>query len=108
MSWLAAVAVLHQLVIPTNLRAFNTELNRRNAKAKRVATVNDLGKLREGEFLDLLEAIGVIGKNVKTELKVCLDRRNSCGHPNSFKVGENTVTSHIEVLLLNVFQPFGS
>jgi len=48
----------------------------------------------------------MLSKNVKTELKNCLDRRNRCGHPNSLKLGANTVAHHIEVLLLNVFKVF--
>jgi hypothetical protein len=43
---------------------------------------------------------------VKNELKECLDRRNGCGHPNSLKIGANTVAHHIEILLLNVFKVF--
>ena len=41
-----------------------------------------------------------------TELRNCLDRRNGCGHPNSLKIGPNTVAHHIEILLLNVFKAF--
>jgi hypothetical protein len=62
--------------------------------------------MKEGEFLDRLVAISLIGKNVKAELKQCLDRRNGCGHPNSLKIGPATVAHHLEILLLNVFQPF--
>ena len=108
MSWLAAVAVLHQLVIPNHLSAFNAALQRRNPKAKPVRNVRDIENLRESDFIDLLGSAAIIGKNTKTELKACLDRRNTCGHPNAFKVGENMVTSHIESLLLNVFEPFDS
>ena len=48
----------------------------------------------------------MIGKNVKTELVSALNLRNGCGHPNSLMVGSNTVASHIELLLLNVFKKF--
>jgi hypothetical protein len=48
----------------------------------------------------------VLQKNVKKELTNCLDRRNGCGHPNSFKIGAITVAHHIEVLILNVFRVF--
>jgi hypothetical protein len=61
----------------------------------------------EADFLDRLVPIGVIGKNVKDELAKALKLRNGCGHPNSLKIGPNMVTSHLETLLLNVFEPFG-
>ena len=62
--------------------------------------------MKEAEFLRSLVSISMIGKNVKAELKQCLDRRNACGHPNSYKLGKNAVAAHIETLLLNVFGKF--
>jgi hypothetical protein len=63
--------------------------------------------MKEHDFLDVLNAIGVLGKNVKQELQNnCLQLRNSCGHPNSFKVGEHRVAAHIETLIQNVFSKF--
>ncbi len=77
-----------------------------DAEWKAAKTPDDLGRMGEAEFLDRLAAISVLSKNVKTELKNCLDRRNGCGHPNSLKLGANTVAHHIEILLLNVFKKF--
>lgn len=106
MSWLAAVDVLKQHVLANHLNAFNTEAKRVDPKWKNAKTADDVGRMKEADFLDRIVALSIIGKNVKTELKECLDRRNGCGHPNSLKIGANTVTHHIEILLLNVFKPF--
>lgn len=106
MSWLAAVYVLQQHVVVHQLVSFNAEAGRVDPKWKAAKTTDDLGRMKEGDFLDRLAAIGVLGKNVKEELKKCLDRRNACGHPNSYALGANTVAHHIEVLLLNVFKKF--
>ena len=105
-SWLAAVDVLRKHVLANHLGAFNTEAKRVDSKWKSAKTSDDIGRMREADFLDRIVALSIIGKNVKAELKECLDRRNSCGHPNSLKIGANTVTHHIEVLLLNVFKRF--
>lgn len=35
-----------------------------------------------------------------------LEIGNSCGHPNTLKLGEHRVASHIEILVLNVYQEF--
>lgn len=105
MSWLAAVHVLKLEVIATYLAAFNAEAARVDSKWKAAKTTDDLGRMKEGDFLDRLAAISMIGKNVKEKLKVCLDTRNACGHPNSFRLGPLAVASHIEILLLNVLQP---
>ena len=106
MSWLAAVDVLYKHVSKFHQSSFNAEAKRVNAKWKNAKTSDDLGRMREADFLDRLVAISVLGKNVKEELKECLDRRNACGHPNSYKIGANTVAHHIEILLLNVFKKF--
>lgn len=53
-----------------------------------------------------LEAVSVLGKNVKQELQKCLQLRNGCGHPNSLQLADHKVSAHIEDLILNVFAKF--
>jgi hypothetical protein len=108
MSWIAAAAVLQQEVVAKHLAAFNAEVVRIDKKWKPATTTDDVGKMREAEFLDRLVGIKMIGKNVKTQLGNALDLRNGCGHPNSLKVGANAVAAHIEMLLLNVFDTFSA
>ena len=106
MSWLAAVHVLKREVHRKHLAAFNAEAKRVDQRWKTAKTMDDIGLMKEADFLDRIAAISMIGKNVKEELQQCLKRRNGCGHPSSLKVGQAMVTSHIETLLLNVLQPF--
>ncbi len=108
MSWIAAVAVLQQEVVAKHLAAFNAEAARINYKWKAASTTDDIGKMTEADFLDRLENIKVIGKNVKAQLVSALNLRNGCGHPNSLKVGPNAVAAHVEMLLLNVFDKFSA
>lgn len=103
LSWVGAVAVLQEHVLQNNLSAFNAEARRRNAKWKAAKSTDDLGRMKEYDFLQVLESISLIGKNVKTELEVALKLRNGCGHPNSLALGEARVAGHLETLLLNVF-----
>ncbi len=44
--------------------------------------------------------------SAKPEVRIrrTLDRGSACGHPNSYKIGQNTVAQHIETLIKNVFQ----
>jgi hypothetical protein len=106
MSWLAAMDVLYQQICTKHILAFNKEAVRVDPKWKPANSADDLSRMKESDFLDRLVAISFIGKNVKNELKQCLDRRNGCGHPNSLKIGPATVAHHLEILLLNVFQRF--
>ena len=106
LSWVGAVAVLYDFVVAKELATFNGEAQRRDAKWKDAKNVDDLSRMKEHEFLNVLEAISVIGKNVKQELQNGLSLRNACGHPNSLKIGPNRVAAHIEVLVLNVFARF--
>lgn len=108
-SWVGAVSVLFDCVIKNHLPAFNAEALRIKNDWKPVKTKDGLSLMKESEFLDILASpsLGILGKNVKEELKnVCLALRNACGHPNSFVVGENKAAAHIEVLMLNVFTKF--
>jgi hypothetical protein len=87
------------------LAAFNAEAKKANAKWKDAVHEDGLARMGEADFLDCLVPIGVIGKNVKEELAKALKLRNGCGNPNSLKTGPNMVTSHLETLILNVFEP---
>lgn len=106
LTWVGAVAALYDYVVDNELAAFNAEAIRRDQKWKVAKTADDLSRMKEHEFLQVLESISVIGKNVKTELEGCLKLRNGCGHPNSLKIAEHRVNSHIETLVLNVYLKF--
>lgn len=106
LSWVGAVSLLYDHVLKNELPAFNAEASRRNSKWKPAKSRDDLALLNEFDFLQVLEAISVIGKSVKHELEGCLKFRNGCGHPNSLQIGESRVSAHVEVLLLNVFSKF--
>lgn len=106
-SWAGAVALLHKVVFTTKLIEFNAEASRRDAKWRTAKQQDDLGRMKEHDFLDVCEAIGIMGKNVKQLLQnQCLALRNGCGHPNSLSIAENSVAAHIEQLIKNVFSKF--
>lgn len=107
LSWVGAIALLYDQVVSKHLAAFNTEAATRDPKWKVAKTADDLGRMNEANFLEIAVAISLIGKNVKQELNGCLKLRNSCGHPNSLKVGPNKVAAHLETLALNVYAVFG-
>ena len=106
MSWVGAVAILRDEIFNNRLADFNTELLRRDPKAKQIRTLDDFGYVKEYDFLQILSAISFFGKNVKQSLEKALDLRNGCGHPNSLVIAELTVASHIEILILNVYSKY--
>lgn len=106
-SWAGAIALLYQYVFNKKLTAFNSEALRRNSRWKQAKQQDDLARIKEHDFLDVCEAIGLIGKNVKLMLQnECLMLRNTCGHPNTASIGEHSVAAHIEKLIKNVFSRF--
>lgn len=107
LSWVGAMSLLHDHVINHCLEDFNAEAQKRFKDWRPARTTDDLGRMKEHHFLDVIEAISVIGKTVKTELQgLCLGLRNGCGHPSSLKIAENRVAAHIEMLILNVYSKF--
>jgi hypothetical protein len=107
-SWAGAIALLHKKVFSEKLAEFNTEALRRDSKKWRTAKQqDDLGRMKDHDFLDVCEAIGIMGKNVKQLLQnEGLTLRNACGHPNSVTIAENSVAAHIEKLIKNVFAKY--
>ena len=106
LSWVGAISILYDEVLLNHLNNFNAELKKRYPKKKQIKSTDDLATLKEYEFLQIIQAVSIIGKNVKQELEQCLQLRNACAHPNSLNVGERKISSHLEILILNVYQKF--
>ncbi|MBZ0138671.1 MAG: hypothetical protein K8H87_02720 [Pseudorhodoplanes sp.] len=106
MSWAAAVHVLKLEVLKDYLCEFNAEAAKCYPKWKPAKSLDDIGLMRERDFLDRIAKISVIGTNTKEQLQGCLKLRNACGHPSLFRLGPNAVANHLEILILNVFQKF--
>lgn len=106
MSWSAAMYILKDEVIKNHLDTFNSRVMKIDDKWKPAKNLDDLSLMKESHFLDRLENISMIGKDVKSQLNDALTLRNSCSHPNSLKINELKVASHIEILIENVFQRF--
>ena len=106
LSWVGAVSVLYAYVVQHRLANFNAEAVRRDSKWRTAKSEDDLARMKEHDFLQVLEALSMLGRNVKNELEGCLKLRNGCGHPNSLKLAESRCAAHIEVLVLNVFNAF--
>jgi hypothetical protein len=101
--WMGAIGILQEHVFQHKLRELNAELLRRNPKHKPITVLDEISEIKEDTFLDLLQAISVIGKSVKDELKARLKLRNGCGHPNSLTVGGLAAAAHLETLINNVY-----
>ena len=96
LSWVGAVAILYDHIFAKHLAAFNQELTRRFPKHKPVSAIEDFTEIKEFDFLDIAQAISVVGKSVKSELKARLTLRNGCGHPNKLAIGAHMVAAHLE------------
>lgn len=105
-SWVGAISVLYDAVIRAHLTAFNAEAFKRDSKWRSAKSADDLSRMKEFDFLQILPTLSLLGKNVKDELEVCLKLRNGCGHPNSLVVGEHKASAHVETLIQNVFAKF--
>jgi hypothetical protein len=105
-SWVGAISVLYDEVMHSHLSAFNAEALKRDPKWRQAKSTDDLARMKEFDFLQILPALSILGKSVKDELESCLKLRNGCGHPNSLIVGEHKASAHVETLIQNVFAKF--
>ena len=106
LSWVGAVSILQNHVVANHLDDFNAEASRQRRKWQEAKTVDDLARMHEIAFLDVLESSSIMGKAARQELGKCLSLRNSCSHPNSLEIGHASVAAHVEILLLNVFAKY--
>lgn len=103
LSWQGAFAIIIDHEFNHNLDAFNEAALSRQIIKKRVTKIEHFQKIQESDILLCLESSGTISKSVKLELNSCLTKRNNCGHPNDFQIGEAQVAGHIEVLIKHIF-----
>lgn len=106
LTWVGAISLLQTHVIDNYLTEFNNEALRRDNKWRFAKTKDDLARMKEYDFLQIIESLSIIGRSVKQELEKQLKLRNGCGHPNSLEISENVVAAHIEILILNIFAKF--
>ena len=106
LTWVGAASILYEFILTRKLAEFNAEALRRDKKWKPATTFDDLARMPEYDFLQILAAISVVGKSVKDELEARLKLRNGCGHPNSLQIAVNAAAAHIEILVNNVFLKF--
>jgi hypothetical protein len=106
LSWIGAVAVLQNYVASNYLAAFNSDAKSNGFLKRDARGASEFSKIKEADFLDSSERIGVLSNAVKKELKVCLERRNNCGHPNDYIVTETAVAAHVESLIVHVFERY--
>lgn len=103
LSWIGAVSVLHGIVVKHHLDDFNREASKRQGNWRGAKNRQDLSRMNESRFLQILVSLSVLSKPVHKELAQCLSLRNSCGHPSDLRLSRNRVASHIETLVLNVY-----
>jgi hypothetical protein len=109
-AWVGAVWILQTHVLNHHLAALNaagtTRFHTGRSSFRPIKSIEDFGRIKEADFLQLLEDISVIGKSLHKQLKDRLDLRNGCGHPNTMVVDEHTTAAHIHFLVDNVYKKF--
>jgi hypothetical protein len=106
LSWMGAIGVLQNYVAANFIAEFNSDAKSNGLLKREARGASDFSRIKETDFLDGAERIGVLSNAVKKELRVCLDRRNNCGHPNDYIVTETAVAAHIESLIVHVFERY--
>jgi hypothetical protein len=106
MSWLGAMAILNDFVVKNELERFNIQGAFQDPLWQNVSSVDDLSRLKEVDFLQIIGMMGLIEEAVEKQLNECLRRRNRCGRPNAYQINRQVVAQHIEILVLNVYAKF--
>lgn len=106
LSWVGAVSVLNKFVFDNHLASFNKEAIARSLIKNPIKNLDGFSKIKEADFLILMESIHLVSNDEKKELVICLGRRNSCGHPNNIQVSEPAVANHLDSLSRYVFNKF--
>jgi hypothetical protein len=108
MTWILTVDHLYDYILANKLAEFNVELSKNppSKKMTRVGLKDDFSDLKEGKFIELCRAAGIISNDVRKILDDGLGVRNTAAHPSGVEITRSKAISVIEDLVINVIRKF--
>lgn len=107
MIWAVTMSHMHTYVFTNQLAPFNAAISRdSDKKLKPIKKIDDLGEMREGKFIELLRAAGIITDDIRRILVEKLGTRNSAAHPSKTHLKESKAVEFGHDLLDNVILKF--
>lgn len=98
--WTAAVWKIQKMCMTESIGYINIELKKIYPKAKDVKVIEDFEYVKDEYLLELACRLKKIDKTTKEELKnTCLDLRNKCGHPGSYKPKFQKIKAFVEDII---------
>jgi hypothetical protein len=94
--WAGAVRTIQEKTLAKGATLVNTELLKRDSKARTIKKVEDFQYIQEETLLLVAEGVGVLDKTTRGILHTNLQTRNGCGHPNNYNPGPARAKSFIE------------
>lgn len=101
--WAGAIHLIHQRLISKPNNALNKAIQRHDAKARQVKSIDDFEYIKESVVLLVGQDLKLFDKSQRQILEYCLDLRNKCGHPNKYSPGAKRVSAFIEDIVNIVF-----
>lgn len=108
MTWILTVDHLYDYILANKRAEFNVELakNPPSKKMTRISVKDDFSDLKEGKFIELCRAAGIISNDVRKILDDSLGVRNTAAHPSGVEVARSKAIYVIEDLVVNVIRKF--
>ena len=107
MIWAVAMSHLHTYVLTNQLVPFNAAISRdSDKKLKPIKKIDDFGEMKEGKFIELLRAAGIVTDDIRRILVEKLGTRNSAAHPSKTHLKESKAVEFGHDLLDNVILKF--
>ena len=78
------------------------KLKRKNKNYLKINHIKKLQTLKDKDLFILLQDINIIDSNLRKTLERHLDLRNTCAHPNEYKISKSVVDAYIEDLIHNI------
>lgn len=107
MIWAVTMSHVHTYVFANQLVPFNAAISRdSDKKLKPIKKIDDFGEMKEGKFIELLRAAGIITDDIRRILVEKLGTRNSAAHPSKTHLKESKAVEFGHDLLDNVILKF--
>lgn len=101
--WSAAIYSIYKKCLLKSNSEINIAIKKHFASAPNISKIEDFAYIKDRVVLESTVDLSIYDKDTKNVLIECLNLRNKCGHPSSYKPMPIRVAAFLEDVVNNVF-----
>lgn len=94
--WSAAVYIIREKCLKHSSNILNKAIKKYQSSAPNIKRIEDFSYIKDSNLLEVSRELNIFDKDEKNVLQECLNLRNKCSHPSSYKPKPIKVKAYLE------------